>query len=185
MLILAQHWHSLRLSLAILTHKRRGQLHAFALYAMAGELAIEAGIVPWAQGAALDACKVMFEQWQLMRGNGGGATEHNQIIQNVSDYILKYGDSKFTDKNSPDDKPKIDQAGWYMDKPGGRVYLFSSTALKEAGGNYDFNRVLNALDAADWIVERDKEGLRRKKTVITGGGKMSLYWIRPDECDHA
>ncbi|MDD5462998.1 MAG: DUF927 domain-containing protein [Methylococcales bacterium] len=157
----------------------------FALYAMAGELAIEAGILPWPQGSALDACKVMFEQWQLMRGNGGGATEHKQILQNVMDYILKYGDSKFTDKNNPDDKPKIDRAGWYIDKPGGRVYLFSSAALREAGGNYDFNRVLDALDFEQWIVERDT-GKRGKKTAITGGGKQTLYWIKAVEGgDHA
>jgi putative DNA primase/helicase len=152
----------------------------FSLYAMAGELAIEAGILPWSQGAALDACKAMFDQWQLMRGNGGGATEHKQILQSVSDYILKYGDSKFTDKNNPDDKPKTERAGWYTDRTGGRVYLFSSAALREAGGSYDFNRVLDALDVAGWIVERDT-GKRGKKTAITGGGKQTLYWVQPVE----
>jgi putative DNA primase/helicase len=159
----------------------------FALYAMAGELAIEAGILPWKRSAALDACKAMFEQWLQMRGNG--ATEHKQILQNVSDYILKYGDIKFTDKDAQtidrDDKPRIDRAGWYVDKPGGRVYLFTSAALKEAGGNYDFKRVLDALDSDGWIVEHDY-GKRSKKTSITGGRKANLYWIRPSEdVDHA
>ena len=150
----------------------------FALYAMAGELAIEAGILPWQQGAALEACKVMFAEWQIMRGTG--ATEHKQILQNVSDYILKHGDTKFTDKGNPDDKPRADRAGWYTDRPGGRTFLFTSAALREAGGNYDFARVLDAMDSAGWIVERDS-GVRRKKTAITGGGKPGLYWIQPGE----
>jgi len=155
----------------------------FALYAMAGELAIEAGIVSWKQCSALEACKQMFTEWQTMRGTG--ATEHKQILQSVGDYLLKNGDTKFTDKGNPDDKPRADRAGWYLDKPGGRIYLFSSAALKEAGGNYDINRVLDALDSASWIVERDY-GKRSKKTAITGGGKHSLYWIQPsEEVDHA
>jgi putative DNA primase/helicase len=151
----------------------------FALYAMAGELAIEAGIVPWKQGSALDACKVMFEQWLQMRGDG--ATEHKQILQAVSDYILKYGASKFTDKAIGADVPAIrEQSGWYTDSLGERVYLFTSAALREAGGDYDFKRVLDALDSANWIVEHD-EGKRSKKTVISGHGKVNLYWIRPAE----
>lgn len=154
-----------------------------ALYAMAGELAIEAGIVSWAQGSALEACKLMFAEWQAMRGTG--ATEHKQILQNISDYLLKHGDTKFTDKRRPDDKPRADRAGWYDDRPSGRVYLFSSAALKEAAGSYDFNRALDALDSASWIVEKD-HGKRSKKTAITGGGKHSLYWVQPsDGNDHA
>lgn len=148
----------------------------FALYAMAGELAIEAAILPWTPGAALDACKVMFAEWQAMRGTGG-ATEHQQILQGIADYILKYGDTKFTDKGNPCDKPRADRAGWYGDHPDGRIYLFTSAALREAGGNYDINRVLDALDSAGWISERDA-GKRSKKTAISGDGKHSLYWVK-------
>lgn len=155
----------------------------FALYALAGELAIEAGILLWPEGSALEACQIMFEKWQIMRGVGGGATEHKQILQNVSDYIIKYGDSKFSDKNNPDDAPRIDRAGWYLNKPGGRVYLFSSAALRESGGNYDFNRVLDALDVAGWIADRDA-GKRGKKTSIIGGGRETLYWIQPIDGDN-
>jgi len=152
----------------------------FAQYAMAGELAIEADILPWRQGCVLDACLMMFEQWQTLRGSSGGATEHKQILQNVADYILKHADAKFTDKTNPDDKPRADRSGWYVDRHEGRVYLFTSAALKEAGGNYDFVRVLDALDAAGWTVERDT-GKRSKKTAITGTGKQGLYWVLPGE----
>ncbi len=155
----------------------------FALYAMAGEMAIEGGVLPWQQGSALEACKLMFEQWQNMRGTG--ATEHKQILQNVVDYILKFGDSKFSDKSKPDDAPRIDRAGWYTERGGERVYLFTSAALKEAAGNYDVNRVLDALDSAGWLVEKDTDK-RSKKTAITGDGKRSLYWVLPtEESDHA
>jgi len=150
----------------------------FALYAMAGEMAIEAGILPWKVGSALESSQLMFAQWQIMRGNG--ATEHKQILQNVADYILRFGDSKFSDKSNPNEAPRVERAGWYTDREGERTYLFTPAALREAGGNYDFNRVLDALDSAGWIVEKDC-GKRSKKTAITGAGKNSLYWILPTE----
>ncbi|MCQ8104121.1 DUF927 domain-containing protein [Methylomonas sp. SURF-2] len=148
----------------------------FALYALAGELATDAGVLPWRAGAALEACKVMFEQWQTLHGTG--ATEHNQILQSVRDYILKHGDTRFTDKAS-DHPPKLERAGWYTERDGERVYLFASAALKESGGSYDLKRVLDALESAGWIVERD-HGKRTKKTVINGQ-RFNLYWIKPSD----
>lgn len=150
----------------------------FAVYAMAGELAIEAGIVPWEQGTALQACQTLFAQWQQARGQG--LTEHQQILQNIGDYILKYGDTRFTNKNQPQDKPRAERAGWYLDKGETRIYLFTSDALREAGGNFDFNRVLDSLEQAHWIADHNV-GKRAKKTVISGIGKPSLYWILPQE----
>ncbi len=148
----------------------------FATYAIAGELAIEAGILPFKQGAALNACKTMFKEWQSARGNG--STEHKQILQSVQDYILKFGDTKFTDKSTPEEKPRLDRSGWYNNTPSGQVFMFTSAAIKEACGHYDFKRVLDALDTAGWIAERDA-GLRSKKTSITRGSKQNLYWILP------
>lgn len=155
----------------------------FALYAMAGELAIEAGIAPWEQGTALQACQLFFSQW--LRERGKGLTEDQQILQNVGTYILKYGDTRFTDKNNPDEKPRAERAGWYQDNDDERIYLFTSDALKEAGGNFDFSRVLKALEDAKWIVAHNA-GKRARKTTIAGLGKPSLYWILPvEEVDHA
>jgi putative DNA primase/helicase len=154
----------------------------FALYAMAGELAIEAGILPWKEGAAFSACLAMFDEWQTMRGRG--VSEHKQILENVRDYVLKFGDTKFTDKDKPDEKPRADRAGWYTEKLGERIYLFTPATLKEAGVNYDLKRVLDALDGAGWIAERDKDK-RSKQTRLPGGLKSNLYWIKPveDETD--
>jgi putative DNA primase/helicase len=60
----------------------------FAVYALAGELAIEAGILQWTEWSAVNACKTMFDEWQTMQGTG--ITEHRQILQNVLDYICNY-----------------------------------------------------------------------------------------------
>ena len=150
----------------------------FSVYAMAGELAIEAGILPWQQGSALNACKAMFAEWVEMHGTG--ETEHKQILQNVHDYILKFGDSKFSPKNNVHITPRLDRSGWFDETSDSLIYMFTGAALREAGGNYDFKRVLDALDSAGWIAERDFPK-RSKKTHISGGGKPNLYWIFPIE----
>lgn len=148
----------------------------FAVYAMAGELAIEAGILHWKQNSALEACQIMFDEWNTMRG--GNATEHGQILQNVQDYILKFGDTKFTDKLNRDEKPRADRSGWFHHTGKGTVYMFTSAALEEAGGGYDFKRVLDALDSAGWIAEYGEDGKTSKATKIDGSTKR-LYWILP------
>ncbi len=148
----------------------------FALYALAGELAIEACIVPWKQGAALDACKVMFDQWQAMRGSH--ATEHEQILQSVHDFIIKYGDTRFTDKDYVG-QPKTERAGWYTEqKSNERTYLLTPAALAEACQGFDSKRALDALDFAGWIVEHDI-GKRSKSTRTRENGIVKLYWIKP------
>jgi putative DNA primase/helicase len=148
----------------------------FALYAMSGELAIEAGILPWLPGAALSACLQMFDAWQTLRG-GSGATETGQILQSVADYLLKHGDTKFTGKDS-DEAPRLERAGWYTLSGDERVYLLTPAALIEAGGNFDKKRILDALDGAGWIVERDS-GKKSKVTAIRGKSSQRLYWIVP------
>ncbi len=150
----------------------------FAIYALAGELAIGAGILPFQNGTALNACEIMFKEWHSSRGNG--STEHKQILQSVNDYILQFGDTKFTDKSTPEDKPRLDRSGWYTNTPKGQIFMFTSKALRESAGNYDFKRVLDALDTAGWIAERDN-GVRSKKTSITHSSKQNLYWILPTD----
>jgi putative DNA primase/helicase len=150
----------------------------FAVYALAGELAIEADILQWTEWSAVNACKTMFDEWQTMQGTG--ITEHRQILQNVLDYILKYGSSRFSHKSNEDDNIK-ERSGWWSDETGTRVYMFTSAALKDAGGGYDIKRILDALESAGLIADHDANS-RSKKTHITGIGKTNLYWIfAPDE----
>jgi hypothetical protein len=42
----------------------------FALFALAGELAIDYGIVPWTEGEAVTAAAEMFRVWRAQRPTG-------------------------------------------------------------------------------------------------------------------
>ncbi|EIC23787.1 DUF927 domain-containing protein [Thiorhodovibrio frisius] len=149
---------------------------AFALAALAGELATLYGITDWPEELAIKAAATAYQAWKEQRGKGH--TETRQILEAVEDFIAKHGDSRFSHVLAGDSGPMIrDRAGWFRDDDDGtddngvkrkkRVYLFTSAGLREATTGFDFRRVLDALDAAGWIADRD-EGKRYKTTKVQG-----------------
>ncbi|EGV28070.1 protein of unknown function DUF927 [Thiorhodococcus drewsii AZ1] len=158
--------------------------NAFALVALAGELAIEWGILPWSEGAALDAASIAYRAWREHRGKG--QTETRQILQAVADFIARHGDARFSPLRPIEDEhaPIVrDRAGWWKEDPTGkgRTYLFTPAGLREASEGFDLRRVLDALDASGWIAEHD-DGKRSKKTKAQGRAQ-NLYAIAPKEGD--
>lgn len=144
---------------------------AFALVAIAGELATDYGITGWSNGAAIEAVKACFEQWRNSRGKG--SSEDKSILKAVSDFINAYGDSRFTDK----DKAYTlngERAGWFSDKIGAeRVYLFTATGMGSACSGYDIKRVIEALTRAGWLI-RGKDGKPQIQYKI--GGKNTRFY---------
>lgn len=153
---------------------------AFALAALAGELATDYGITGWPQGEALTAAATAYQGWKDHRGKGH--TETRQILQAIGDFIDTHGDARFSHLLSGDGPVIRDRAGWYRE-PGQetRVYLFTGAGLRDAAAGFDFRRVLDALDAAGWIVEHD-DGRRSKKARVQGQLK-SLYAIAPRDLE--
>jgi uncharacterized protein (DUF927 family) len=66
----------------------------FALIGAAGELAQTWGIVPWDEGAALDAAAKAYEDWIATRGGMGSAESGAQVAQ-VRRFIEAFGESRF------------------------------------------------------------------------------------------
>ena len=152
----------------------------FALCGFAGELATEYGLTGWSEGSAIQAAADMFGTWRDFRG--GGETENRQITEGVRSFILMHGDSRFSPLQYPGASTGVrDRAGYYREDEDGRVHLFNSAALKAAAPGYDLRRILDALDAAGWIVDHDAD--KRSKRVKVGGNALRLYAIRPSEED--
>ncbi len=123
---------------------------AFALVALAGELATEYEVTGWPEGAALQAALVCFQKWRNHRGTG--ATEDNVILESIKDFIDRFGDSRFTPKADNRTTMKADRAGWYSGKYNDeRSYLFTSAGLKDATTGYDLKRVIEAITKANWL----------------------------------
>jgi putative DNA primase/helicase len=67
----------------------------FALVAVAGELAIEAGIAPWPAGHAAHAARACFRDWLAARGHMDNG-EDAQMLRQVRAFLEKNGDALFT-----------------------------------------------------------------------------------------
>jgi putative DNA primase/helicase len=131
-----------------LNDQERRACRMFALVGVAGELAILSGITPWPLGEAISAAKVLFKRWLDNRENTDGQnTEHAAVLRTINDFINLHGTSRFSNINpAPGDRePQIRDRAGYWDDSDDRIYLFTSTGLKEATKAYDFRRVLKAL----------------------------------------
>ncbi|KTC81712.1 DUF927 domain-containing protein [Legionella brunensis] len=160
----------------------------FALIALAGEKAMEYGLTGWQQGEALEAAIELFNVWREFRGQG--QTETRQILQGIRHFIDRHGDSRFSgleqetkaiyQGDNIDQRPVVrDRAGYWKDTDKGRIFLFNSPALQEAATGFDLKIILQALNDAHWIIEKDY-GKNSKKVKI-GGRTISLYWILAKE----
>lgn len=152
----------------------------FAVLALAGEVATEYGITGWPEGAAIEAAAEGFKAWQSLRGRGND--ERRQILDQVSSFIERHGDSRFSNADGDvyADTMRINRAGWWREENGGRVYLFNAEGLREALRGLDFRRALDALQKAG-ALPKPEAGSERAKPLRIGGRLMRLYPIFADK----
>ena len=151
----------------------------FALLALAGEVATEYGITGWPEGAALDAAAKGFKTWQSLRGRGND--ERRQILEQVSSFLERHGDGRFSETDNGSGPPTRDRAGWWRDDGSGtRQYLFTAGGLREAVRGFDFKRALDTLQEAGVLPKPDASGERSKPQRIDGR-LTRLYEIDPDK----
>jgi putative DNA primase/helicase len=157
----------------------------FALVALAGEVATEYGITGWEEGIATAAAAKGFTAWRSLRGRGND--ERRQILESLSGFIERHGDSRFSEGADEDaEAMRVNRAGWWQDDgKDGRVYLFNTDGLREALTGFDFRRALDTLQEAGALPPPDASGKRSTPQRI-GGRLVRLYTIRADklEADH-
>lgn len=147
----------------------------FAVIALAGEMAIAFGLLPWTQGSALADCQLLYDEWLSRVGSGNA--EDRQILAGILDFIAKHGSSRFSDVNaSGDDARVLNRAGYWELSMGKRLYLFNKSALVEAAHGYGFNRVVKALEGAGALAICDS-GRKAKNYRLPGGGQDRLYVV--------
>ncbi len=170
-----------------MSHLEERAAGLFALIALAGELGIEYGLLPWKEGGAINAVTEAFLRWQEF--HGVGHTEDQQILKSISSYIEKYADSRFSsykeNSDNQDSRPVNVRSGWFKeDDKNGRVYMFTGEALDEAAGRYPRQRIIDALNKYGWIAERSDKRWTKKVRVQGMTNGKELYHIREVELDH-
>lgn len=111
--------HMERAEAALVPEQALGQVQRvgrrFALVAVAGELATNAGLTGWSAGAATAAALRCFNAWIEARPGGIGLSEDAQMLRQVRGWFGLHGEARFTDWSRADDDhaPKtMNRAGW-------------------------------------------------------------------------
>lgn len=150
----------------------------FGLVAMAGELAVAEGVLPWEPGAACEAAKAAFAGWIDGRG-GTGAAEDTAAIQQVAAFLATHGSSRFQPIGGEGPSVTPNRAGfWREDSLEQREYLITAPIWR--------NEVCRSLDAkrvAALLVERghivpDGEGKASRLVRAPGMGKTRFYIVK-------
>jgi len=156
----------------------------FAVIALAGEMAIAYGLLPWTPGTALADCQLLYGEWLSRVGSGNA--EDRQILAGILDFIDKHGSSRFSnvEDQTPDTKV-FNRAGYWEVVGAKRLYLFNKSALTEAAHGHGLARVVKALEGAGALAKHDtdRDSRRTKKYRLPAGGSARLYVIDPDAMD--
>ncbi|HAG2519664.1 TPA: DUF927 domain-containing protein [Salmonella enterica] len=167
---LADAFAGLREQFPVSTGQEARAAARFTLCALAGEMAITAGILPWKQGEALEAVKVMFDAWAEYRGRG--QSEDMKILRAVASFIAHH-ESRFEGLATSEYGSIPNRAGWWRaNEAGDKVLYFAPDTLNEAAPGYDRSRIIACLEAAGAIVERDAG--RHTKRIRAGGGAGTI-----------
>lgn len=153
----------------------------FALLAFAGELATEYGITGWKEGEALEAAHEAFKLW-LHGRSGKGNSEQHQIAQQVTAFIDRHGDGRFSNAKETMTPNVQNRAGWWNDGDAGREYWFTPDGLREALKGHDFNRALDVLRGCGALPTAGSSGKNRIQKWL-GGRNTNIYPITPQKLD--
>lgn len=170
-------------------------LDRFALYAVGGELATEAGITGWEEGAATSAAKRCFHDWLDNFGvDDERGREHRQIVEAVEKF-LNGNLHRFQNMNleSPVEEIKNmrDCVGAFVPGygDGAMTYHVFNSHISEIAKGYSADQIRAAMLAAGYYKEpeRDKAGKLKNQISIPHRPRTRCMTItmQPDPTDDA
>ncbi|MEZ5688769.1 MAG: DUF927 domain-containing protein [Caenibius sp.] len=151
--------------------------HRFGLLAMAGEAAVQLGILPWQPGEATSAAATVFAEWVGARG-GSGAAEEAAAIEQVAEFLTTHGASRFQPLGAEGPTVVHNRAGfWRHTALGSREYLIPSATWRN-----EVCRGLNTKTVTKLLLERghltpDSAGKSSILVQAPGMGKARFYAV--------
>ena len=172
------------------SHAKNGQanrvLRRFALVAVAGELATQAGITGWAKGRAFEAIGQCFKTWLSHLGNGENM-EETTILEHIKSFFEANGTSRFEDltiirqADGEVIRPRIHNRVGYYD-PESKAYLVSSVMFKKEMciGMNEAN-AKKVLKSNGWLDCDDGRYTKRVgRSVLPNGERPSMMHFKAD-----
>ena len=144
------------------------------LVAVAGELAIQLGVLPWPTGSVNEAATDIFQDWQVARG-GNDPAEVRGAIEQIRGLLERHGDSRFDLPNLDSDTRRVfDRLGYVHGEGAERQWWVPPQIWRDT-----FCEGFDAGDTARALAERglllpDHEG-RSVRTVRINGQPTRAY----------
>lgn len=177
----------------------------FALAAVAGELAEEAGLTRWGASEAQESAEACFKAWLAERGIVG-AREDAQAVAQLRNFISLHGASRFelwldraeddAFQGDPDAKPPptarvpvVNRAGWrrWVATPGGGHgwrYFLLPAAMAEALAGLDRRSAHRVLIGRGFLIP-GRDGRAARSLPAPGFGQVRLYEVTGEIMDAA
>ena len=168
----------------------------FALAALAGELAIKEGIVPWPADSALNAAVEIFGLWRAAQPRSPRGKEFAQILNGVREFIEVHGadfsDSEWVPECDPNSsrivnaEPVVrERAGYWKDTANKRLYMFNADGIKRASSGFGVRKTIEVLAVAGALTDRDAGRLTKKCWIPQLKRSLNFYLIDPEKLELA
>ena len=149
----------------------------FALVAVAGVMAIGAGIVDWDPDAFAEGVRGLFRDWARARGDEG-SIEAGQILAQARLFWARYGESRFDEVEPSDlghERPAGERAGYRRDEPDGRRWYVFPQVWSEIF--HGVGQQAAGVLVERGILERGTEKDRATKKVQLGALKRQHFYV--------
>ena len=155
----------------------------FGLVAVAGELAIKLGILPWDKGEALEAAVYAFGLWLKHRGTSG-SLDLQQTLERIRDLFEKSSEARFDvvlvsgDMAEFQRPPAPNRLGWTKGNGADRRwYVLPGTFEKEICAGFDAPTLISVLLEKGVLEKLDPErGGRPGRVTLTGAPGVKGAW---------
>jgi putative DNA primase/helicase len=201
---LINHYHGLGLSIRLanilksfgenLSAQDARVARSFAIIALAGELAIDWGILPWNKESAKTAAVKIFGYWRETQPQSSKSKETEQVLKAVRDFIQTY-DACFSnidwvpvhDKDTGrivNAEPVIrERAGYWQEIDDTRRYCFNVAGLTRASGSFGARKAAEILDDVKALVDKDKDKRTKKIWIPQLKRSLSFYVVDPEKLE--
>jgi putative DNA primase/helicase len=152
----------------------------FALAAIAGEMATDAGLTGWSKGEASQGAATCFNAW-LESFGGIGDCEERAILEHVRAFIEAHGSSRFESMTA--DRERIhNRVGYIRQKAGqAREYLIFPEAFKrEVCKGFDHRQVSKVLIEQGVMLHNNHSGATSPVRTPDSSALVRMYILTAD-----
>ena len=149
--------------------EQRRAIKRFALVQLAGQWAVQAGILPFNDAEIADAVSIVHASWWADQKTEG-ASDAERAVSNLAEFVIRHRSRFVSPVAEPDHLPR-DLAGYFAD---GRYWL-TEKGLREAAGGYGEKALLTELKRRK-LLHRDRDD-RSKSRLTVHGERLHLYAI--------